>query len=170
MVITEALAEIKLIEKKIESKEQFVRENLFYPKHLTNALPNGIESEVQAIADLRERWVALRSGIAAANQETQVEIRNMTRSVQGWLTWKREIASKMLAFHKSIFQNLKAAQDRQINNPSAYKDDEGKTHIVDIAYRLDYQKSVKAAEMIQEILDTLDGKLSLINATAHLKV
>jgi hypothetical protein len=93
LTITEALAEIKTLGKRIQKKEQFVLENLSRPEIITDPHDEGSEvvvaRERQALGDLRNRWVNLRRGISDANTATTLTVEKTVRTIAEWLIWRR---------------------------------------------------------------------------------
>lgn len=173
LTITEALAEIKLIDNKIEAKQQFVTANLYRAKHLPDPLGDTkavVESEVQAIGDLRRRRVKIRKAIAEANLKTEVKIGESTLSIFEWLTWRREVAGNEKSFLRSVHANIKMAIDAVTKTPKFYKDESQENKIVEIVPSLDHSVFAKAEAEVQEMLDKLDGLLSLKNATVTIDV
>lgn len=173
ITITEALADIKLIEKKIESKKSFIAGNLVRVKHMPDPLGDSRDSltrEVQSINDLQARLVKIRSAIAKANIESSITVGDRTKTIYDWLTWKREVATKEIDLYKSIYNGTKAAIDAAATRPQIYKDDQGNTHLVAIETALDYPEYVKKFESATETLEKLDGQLSLKNATIQINV
>lgn len=174
MTITEALAEIKLIDNKIEKKQEFVYGNLFRAKHLPDPLGDTtakVVAEVQAVADLRTRRVKIRKAIAQANLATEITITGKTQSIFEWLTWKREVAQNELGFMRAIHSKTKAAIDAVTKAPKFYKDEATQENkILEITPALDYSLFVTAEQETQEALDKLDGLLSLKNATVMIEV
>lgn len=173
ITITEALAEIKLIDKKVTSKIAFISGNLSRVAHMPDALgdsKDALTREVQAINDLQSRVVKIRSAIAQANLDTSITVNERTKSVYDWLTWKREVSEKELGLYKSIYNGVKAGMDAAANRPQIYKDDQGNTHLVQMVFSLDYPEYVKKAELLQDLLEKLDGQLSLKNATVVIDV
>lgn len=173
ITITEALAEIKLIEKKLSSKTQHVAQNLSRAKHLPDPLGDSakaLQSEMQSIHDLYKRQVKIRGVIAKANIETTIRVIDDEMSITEWLAWKREVSAKQNALYATIRDGIKAAQNTYSRAPQIYKDSEDKTQLVQFVFNLDYQEYVSLAEKTQEKLDKLDGLLSLKNATILVEV
>lgn len=173
ITLTEALAEIKLIEKKVESKKQFVLGNLYRFKHMNDPLIDGkvkLASEMQAIQDLYGRHVVIRGKIAEANLANKITIGDQTHSIHTWLTWKREVAEKHRDIFKTVHVALKAAMDTAGRQPQVYKDDTGTIHVFEIVTNLDYQDYVKKHEETQDVIEKLDGLLSLKNATVTIEI
>src|SRR5690348_16121509 len=100
LTITEALAEVKTIEKRIAKKRESIGQYLARQEKVKDPLANDggsvdfIKREEQAVSDLEERLIAIRRAILAANTSTQVSVNGDTRSIQDWLTWRREVAPK----------------------------------------------------------------------------
>lgn len=173
LTITEALAEIKLITKKIENKKPTIMLNLVRATHIPDPLVDSkaaIASEVQAITDLSQRLITLRSAIAKANVENLVEINGKSMSIYDWLTWKREVATIQGDLFRGIFQGVKNSMDAIARQPQVTKDDKGAAHLVQYVFNVAYDEYVKKAESHQDTLDKLDGQLSLKNATIVLPV
>lgn len=99
MTITEALAEIKTIFKRIETKKNSIGQYMYRLENQKDPLEKDggsaefIQRELQAISDLEERVVALRRAIAEANCNTTIEVDGVKRTIEDWLIWRREIAS-----------------------------------------------------------------------------
>lgn len=177
ITITEALAELKLIKSKIEKKKVFILGNVGRQEGAkdqmekdggTNAV---LKSTMQAVNDLQERYVKIRSAIATANAGSIVEILSIKRSIADWLVWRREVApmAKDLERHiMSGIQQVKGAATKQgfqvvSQNQPAQKP-------TDVIIEIDEKELADNSEKLQEILDTLDGKLSLHNATVNVEV
>lgn len=174
LTITEALAEIKLVEKKIEHKTQFVLANLTRFRHQPDPLKDGpatIKAEMQSIGDLRQRIVDLRSAISKANNEQRIEIGNQSKTIQEWLTWKRECSKHEIDLYNAIHKEVAKKLADNAARPQLYKDkDEDKPRLAEIETNVNYPEYVEKAQASQETLDKLDGQLSLKNATVLIVV
>ncbi len=177
ITITEALAEIKTISKRIEKKRQFVTQYLYRQEIVRDPLtnqggsPKVIGEELQAVKDLEERQISLRRGIAHVNATQTIVVEGITRSIADWLTWRREIITARRTWLASVRNNLtqlrnpqtgprgQVAQLNVVKEPSA--DPSDKNVIVNV----DELALSKEAEQIENILGILDGQLSLKNAT-----
>jgi hypothetical protein len=171
MTITEALAEIKLCERKLEKKWDAVKTNTHRFEHVKDPYASeggskvAISREVQSIKDIEERIVKIRTAIADANVQNKLTLGENTRSIYEWLTWKREIAENQKKFYKDISSRLKAVIDKESQNPTAYKDEENRVHLAKLDLNLDYPYFQTLDQKLSDTLETLDGKLSLKNAT-----
>lgn len=176
MTITEALSEINLVKKKIEKKSLNVLENLIRAKHIKDPFESSggskkvNESEIQAIRDLNNRLVKLRAAISIANLGNEISVEGEGKSIHDWLIWKREVSKNEMDFSAKIPSLVKTHMDQVTRQPQVYKDDEGKTHLVDFEINVDYPEFVKENGKLQNILGKLDGQLSLKNATIVVEI
>jgi hypothetical protein len=172
MTIAEALSEVKLMEKKLEKKHLFVLANLSRFDHIKDTFEKdggatkALNSELQSINDLNKRLERIRASIAKANLDTNVTVGEDTRSLHEWITWKREIAPRHIKFIDAIHTSLKTRIDKETNNPTAFKDEEkNQVKLAQLVTHLSYQDFIKQSEKLHDLLQTVDGKLSLKNAT-----
>lgn len=177
MTITEALAEIATIAKRITKKQQFVGDYLGRQKMLMDPLAKEggsfqrLQQERQAITDLQERIVSARGAIMRANMETKVTIGGVTRVLQDWLSWKREVAPVLQAFLGGIRKQLQQVRQQAMTKgvaivqATAGENAQDKDVIINISE----DELAKEIEKLEEILGTLDGQLSLKNATTMIE-
>lgn len=171
LTITEALAETKTIAKRLESKRQFVGQYLFRQDFLKDPLEKdggsraAIQRERQAIGDLEERVIAIRSAITEANRTTSLTVQGRTRTIQDWLTWRREVSEGQKTFlqkiRSAVDQARKQAQQQGIKMVAG----QPATAPNDVIVNVDEQALAKEAEEMELVLGELDGLLSLKNAT-----
>lgn len=172
LTITEALAEIKTNQKRIVKKREFIGGYLFRQNHFRDPLESeggsraAIEREMQAIGDLEQQIVRIRAAIQKANQRETMTVLDRTQTIGDWLTWRREISKDHQVYLASLRQNIdrvrKDAATKAVNvvagNPPAAMNN-------DLIINLDEQALAKEIESLETILGTLDGQLSLKNAT-----
>jgi hypothetical protein len=176
LTITEALAEVKLIEKKLVKKRENVLANLSRYSHVQDPMQSDggttswIEKEHQSMKDLQTRLEKIRSGIADANLKTEVTVGEASKSVFEWLTWKREVAPGYLGFLKQVHMSTKTALDQQNARPGLVTDSDGKQKLVELVLNVNYLDYLKQAEKANDLLEALDGQLSLKNATVLINV
>ena len=175
MTITEALAEIKTINKRLEKKREFVSQFLWRQERIKDPLEKDggsqetIKRERQAINDLEERVIKIRRAIQQANDATTVTILEVSRTVSEWLTWRREIAQnqqKFLAVLRTGIYNMR--QEAQKKGLNIAQNKETISSDNDIVVNINEQELAKNIERLEEMLGTLDGQLSLKNATVLL--
>ncbi len=177
ITITEALAELKLIKSKIEKKQQFIFRNLGRQEGAKDQLAasGGTEavlaSELQSVGDLQERIVRIRSAIVGANSRNVVELNGVKRSIADWLVWRRDVAPIVKQIETNIATGI--AQLKQNATKQGFRVLANSTQPelpTDVIICLDEKKLAEEAERTQEILDRLDGQLSLHNATVKIAV
>jgi len=176
MTITEALAEIKTIGKRIEKKREFVLGFLYRQEGLKDPLERdggsveAIRRERQAIADLETRIVTLRRGIASANETTDITISGLTHSIADWLTWRRDVAPEHQRFLGGIRMRLSQMRETAKRGGSAVLSAQATVQTADtkpsdFLINVDEAELAREIESIEETLGVLDGQLSLRNAT-----
>ena len=174
ITITEALAEIKTINKRIDKKQEFIFNSLARQEGARDPLEKDGGAEVvlsrerQAINDLQTRIVDLRRGIQRANDATKVTIGEATRSISDWLIWKRDVAPKRKEFLAKISSGLKGLREnakRQGQNVVAAG---AAQQFTDIVVNIDETALAAEIETLEKTLGDLDGQLSLKNATVSI--
>jgi hypothetical protein len=170
--ITEALAEIKTIQKRLESKRASIMSYLARqdavrdPLEKTGGSFQFIERERQAIGDLETRIINLRRGIQHANDATKIAINGSERTISEWLTWRREIADHAKSFLGTVRTTLNQVRTQAQRAggmvvTAGTEATSGKDYVVNI----DEAALAREIETMEETLGTLDGQLSLKNAT-----
>jgi hypothetical protein len=177
LTITEALAEIKTIQKRIEKKREFVGQYIARQERLKDPLEHeggsrqALERERQAIADLEERIVSIRAAIQQKNQETTISVGGETRSIADWLVWRREVAPGRQQFVSRLRGALQGIRAEASKKGLAVRGDEAAaTSLDDITVNVNEKRLAEEAERLEEILGALDGQLSLKNATVVVAV
>lgn len=176
MTITEALAEIKTVGKRIAKKREAIsgyvarQDNLKDPLAADGGSVEFIKRERQAIADLEARIVTLRAQIAAANAQTTVTVEGDTHSVADWLTWRREVAPGQQQFLNGLRSGLDnvrkqvAAKGLGIVNATATVNT-SEVKPTDVWVNISEKDLAAEIEHLETVLGGLDGQLSLTNAT-----
>lgn len=171
MKITEALAEVNLLTKKINEKQTFCKTLLVRKEHQEDPhSSNGGSSEVyrkevQALHDLRQRLIEIRSKISQANLKTKLKIGDSEKTIFEWLTWKREVYPGKIEFYKEILSGLLQAQNYEKSRPEVYTDKDGNQILAKNIYNVGVGDIQKVVESTEETFMKLDGQLSLLNAT-----
>lgn len=175
MTITEALAEIKTISKRIEKKRDFIKAHGLRQGHLRDPFEKEggsyqvVDRERQAVRDLEERKVALRRGIAAANTATVVEIHGQSRTVADWLTWRRDVAPGQQRFLAEINNGFAQARRSAAQQNIAIVNGEPQT-AQEVTFNIGEKALAEEIETLEAILGELDGLLSLKNATVAVTI
>jgi len=175
LTITEALAEIKTIGKRLESKRASVAQYLARqdmvrdPMEKEGGSQQFIQRERQAIGDLGERIVTLRRGIQRANDETTLTVGETARTISEWLVWRRDVApgdQKFLTTLRGGINNIRT----QAHNQKANVVQSGvPAQPTDVIINISEADLAREIEDMEDVLGTLDGRLSLVNATTQIK-
>jgi len=176
ITITEALAEVKTIEKRVTKKQNFVGEHVLRQEMIKDPLAGQggsatvLAQERQAIEDLLDRIVAIRIRVGSANAYHSVTVQGVERTVAEWLVWRREVAPKVRQFLSSLQGGIADVRDQAFKKGHAVVrvGDTGKPE--DVIVHLDEKALADEIEMLETILGELDGRLSLHNATAMVEV
>lgn len=177
MTITEALAEVKTISKRIAKKRESVMGFLWRQERIKDPLEKEggsrsfIEKERHAIRDLENRIIAIRRAIQKANDSTSVTILDQTRTISEWLTFRREVAQGQQQFLASIRAGVnQVRKEAQQKGLSIAATKEAVTSDNDIVVNVNEQQLASEIEKLEETLGALDGQLSLKNATVMVDV
>jgi hypothetical protein len=178
MTITEALAEIKLINSKLEKKRTRVLSHLVRrtdqddPLKAEGGSVNFIASEIQAIVALESNIIAIRAAIMSANLHHSAEVMGKTKTLFEWLVWKREVVENIKKFYDSIYKNAKFEVEKSRANPSVKMKPDQNTipELVLVEPNLNYMEFSKKHEEVCDMLAKLDGILSLKNATIVVEI
>lgn len=117
LTITEALGELRVIEKRLAKKREALLafatgyEELKDPIDEDGGSPAWCLRTAQSIRDLMERHVAIRTAIQRSNLETELQLQGRKRTVAEWLTWRRELAKGSLDSNRRLLQKIE--QDRK---------------------------------------------------------
>lgn len=180
LTVTEALAEIKTLGKRVEKRRENVMPYLFRQRGIVDPLeqdveggsPEFIRRERQGSADLEERLVALRTAIQALNQRETITIDGETRTIASWLTWRKEILPGRRSFlqglRNKIEQVRREAGQKQIGVVNV--DASAGAKYSDVIINLNEAELAREIEHLEHVVGTLDGQLSLKNATTVIEL
>ena len=176
--ITEGLAELKTLQKRIAGKREGICRYLAYDSRVRDPLEKEvggsrgfIERERQAVTDLEKRVVAIRTAIQRSNLTTTTTINGVTRNVAEWLTWRRELSEAAKTWLVRISNTIPQIRQQVQNtntklNAAANPPQEAGVAVINI----DEAALHKELEAMEVTLGELDGKLSLLNATTVIEV
>ena len=177
LTITEGLAEIKTIGKRIEKKREFIGQYIARQEGLKDPLLNEggsrkvIERERQGIRDLEERIVTIRRSIQTANSTETIALGGESRTIADWLVWRREVSAGRQAFVNRLRTSIiNIRTDAQKKGMAVVTKESEARELSDIIVNVDESEMAAEAERIEEILGALDGQLSLKNATIAIEV
>jgi hypothetical protein len=176
ITITEALAELKTIDKRIEKKREFVlgyllRQEMFKdPLEKDGGSVSAIKREMQSIHDLEERKITIRRAIQRANEQNAVTVARQTRSIADWLVWRREVAPIQQTFLANIRTRIEQARQEAARKGAGLSASAEAAKPNDVIVNVNEQDLAREIEGLEEVLGTLDGQLSLRNATLTIDV
>ena len=177
ITITEALAEIKTIDKRLEKKRQFVLDYLVRQERIKDPLERdggsveAITRERQSIAGLEERKVQVRRAVQVANEGTELTVGKMTRAIADWLVWRREVAPDVQRFLQSMSVGIhNVREDAKRKGLAVITSGDIATNPADVIVNVDERALAESIEMLEEVLGGLDGQLSLKNATTYIEL
>lgn len=176
ITITEALAELKTLEKRIEKKRAMVKGNLFRQEQFKDPLlaaggsEKALKEEAQAITDLENNIVAIRVAILKSNLETAIDVCGVARTVAGWLAWRRDVAPKRREHLAILAGALTTARQQAAKNGLAVHATADTAKTGDVIVHIDEAGLHADIEQIETVLGTLDGQLSLKNATVQIDI
>ncbi len=174
LTITEALAEIKTIGKRMEKKREGVipflarQDGIRDPLEKDGGSMSFIVAERQALRDLGQRVIVLRRGIQKANDSTTVTIGSTSRTVTEWLTWRREVAPGERDFLAKLRNQINSAREKAKQQGFATVAPGTASQPTDVIINIGESELAAQIEGLEEILGALDGQLSLKNATVQI--
>ncbi len=176
LTITEALAEIATIDKRLPKKAD---EMLPYVARVEQVrdpfLDQGgsavyITRERQSFNDLQKRKIALRAAIAKANAETTIVVNGKERTVADWLVWKRECYSATVRMLNGLLNHVRAIRREAQQKGVTLVNVDQKAQADDVVVNVDEQKLIEELDALEETFGKLDGLLSLKNATTLIEL
>lgn len=185
LTITEALAEVKTISKRLEKKRSSIMQFVGRDSRLKDPLESDggsaefVKRERQAVQDLEERIIAIRTAIQKVNLTTNVTIEGVTRTLAEWLTFRREVAQGRKQFLQQLAGGIVATRKEVqqkggqmvVAGAAAVAITEGAAKpAFEIIVHLEEKSLIEEVELQEKILGDLDGKLSLLNATTTIGI
>lgn len=179
MTITEGLAELKTIGKRLVKKREGILPYIWRQEGIKDAIREEggsaafIAREVQAIADLEKRIVLIREAIQTAGRSTPITVEGVTMNLTSWLTWRKEVAPDRRTFLHTLLKTAQTARATAKQkgwgavSVAKEKDAESAT---DVVIHIDEQALIAEVEQLEKILGDLDGQLQLRNATVQITV
>lgn len=177
LTITEALAELKTIQKRLETRRRNVLEYIARDARLKDPFEKSggsgthINAERQGITDLERRVIQIRTAIQQSNLGTQLTLGSTSQSVADWLTWRREVSNGSKLFLSSMVNGIRAVRtEMQKRGLKAVTATEENPVPGDIVVNVDEKDLLASQEQMEQLLGDLDGKLSLLNATTTISI
>lgn len=171
MTITEALSEVNLISKKIDSKKPVILMNAIRNEHLPDPYEKEggssemVKREWQSLSDLSRRLEKVRAAISQANLANTIRIDETEKTIHDWLVWKRETQKWSQEFISQVLNQVKQNQGQFERAPQVFKDQDGTVKLLKLTVNVDIPEWQRRLENNVELTEKLDGQLSLKNAT-----
>jgi hypothetical protein len=171
ITLSEALAEVETIGRRLDKKQQLVFAYLLREQQYRDPLrpeggsPAALAGEWEGIRALHERKVLLRRLIQQAYERTPVTFRDQTRSLADWLAWRRDVAARQAGFLKALGTHITRARRRAARLHQARATGSAADRPADVIVHLNEQELAQQAETLEELLGYLVGQLALKNAT-----
>lgn len=180
LTVTEALAEIKTLQARIQKRRENIQPYLARQNAVTDPLardmeggsPAFIKRERQAAHDLEERLVKLRTAIQRLNLTETITIGKDTRTIAEWLTWRKEVMPGLRSFLATLRGALqKLRQEAKGRSVSVVNVEAPQAPgYQDVIVNINEVELAQEVEQLETIVGTLDGQLSLKNATTFIEV
>jgi len=184
LTVTEALAEIRTIKKRLpklrESVGKFVVQ-IAQARDPHRDLDGGsaeyVRRERQRISDLERRYLELRLAIQRSNLSTEIGF--LTSSGVGYsssvaeaLLWKNDLVEGQKTFLAGLakiveFGRTKAKSGGGRTVAADQADEAGDA---DVLVHLDEAELLEEIDRVEEILGLIDGKVTLLNSTTTIEV
>lgn len=186
LTITEALQEIKTINSRIAKKRQSLLGGGFLARdvRVRDLFENDggseayIKAERQSIADLESRIITIRVAIQFSNLNSSLMVGDETKTVAEWLTWRREVSGGQRQFLNDMVNAIRATRNQVQKSggkivaaaSNVAINEMSQTDPPQVIVNVDEKDLIAQTESIETKLGTLDGKLSLFNATTVVDV
>jgi hypothetical protein len=179
LTITEAIAEIATIDKRLAKKKADVlpyvarQEMIRDPMEKSGGSSKYISEQRQSFSDLQARKINLRSAIAESNAETMLTVLapgGGAMTVADWLVWRRECYAPKLDLLRGLLAQAQAARQKAGTAGLAILSSGQTGGGADVIVAVDENELVRNIDELEEVFGTLDGLLSLKNATTPIDV
>lgn len=171
--ITQAMAEIKTLGKRIAKKREFIAGNILRPEvvkdplHSQGGSSEVIRRELQAISDMQQEIVSIRAAIQRANRDTVVTLADKSMSIADWLTWRKEVLPLEKNFLEQVSRGISTQRQNMLRDGKGGRvvSDGETAKLTDVVVNLDETRLARDIENIEAVESQLDGILSHRNAT-----
>lgn len=169
ITITEALAELRTIAKRIAAKEEFIGGNIgrhsmaVDPHEGDGGSPKLVAEAMQARRDLCDRVVAIRTAIQKKNLSVVLSVAGQEQTVAEWLAWRRDVDSMDRNFLTKTARTISQTRQRIRNEiPEGME--------ADLLPHLNEKELAEAIEHHETVVGELDGQLTLSNSTNTISI
>lgn len=166
LTVTQALARVGTLQARLEKKRETVRTYAARDSRLSDPIKEEggavayVRQNMDAIRDLERNLVAVRTAIQKANFDSKLTVCGMTRTVQEWLNWRREILPDQKHFWEELLRTIDQERRRLA----------GRDEKADVIVHFPEDKARDELATLVEIEGTLDEQLSLYNATVKVRI
>lgn len=171
ITITEALAERKLVDKRIDKKRDFIGQYVLQPANIIDPFAKDggsvvvLAKELQGVTDLESNKITIMRAIAASNAKNEITVDGETRSIADWLVWRRDVLPKRREFLQGIAQGIQRQRQQLLKQNVTVKMNGEDSKPSDVLVNISESKIAGELEHLETVDGTLDGLLSLKNAT-----
>ncbi len=167
MKIIEGMKELKLLRKKMNKNRELIQkyasqvstEKTYFESK--QAQTKEVKSLLQSNADMCATYMALKVKIEKTNLATEINFKNKTHTISELLMYKRVLGTEIIQTYKSLNSQ---AGDHSLR--SRFAGVSGK----DAQIERFYSESEKneQLEYWSDFIDSIDGRLEVVNATTDL--
>lgn len=174
MTITEALAEIATIDKRLPKKLADMVPYVARPDQVRDPFERSggsekyLREERQSYQDLLRRKIELRAAVAKANAQTTLDVDGTTMTVADWLVWKRECYQATRDLLEGLIDQARRARQLAQQHGGAVLTKNASGETGDVVVSVDERALVADLDALTEHFGKLDGLLSLLNATTYI--
>jgi len=131
---------------------------------------NGKLIDAQFVDDLFERKLSILTAIKRANAGSSIELFGVSRTIEEWLLWKQYIVPARKAYLTNLIRRIDEERAHAQKTGGSVIEKTSTEWSPNVIVNLDEIALRNELMQLQEVLDTLDGKLSLMNATIAITV
>lgn len=171
LTLTEALQETKTLKERIQKKRERVTQFLCRTALMRDRMEEEggeeehVRRELQAISDMEERLLDVKHSIIVANSTTVVTVEGVTRTIEDWIHWKREVAPLRKSFIERVLKHVEELRQRFDQDRRSHSSNESiDPKSFNLVVNADERVLQKELEQLELILSSLDAKLSVKNA------
>lgn len=170
--IVEAMNEIKLCDKKLKQKVEFIqkyaarpsfREDSFDPKNAGQGEAKKVSEALQSAKDIVKRYETLKRNLDYTNLVTVVEVSGKKYTIHSLILHKRQICR----MKRQIVSALNDQTAQLEVNQLRMREKEGKIS-AQVVYNYDIQRKEEELDELNELETNIDSALQVANAKIEL--
>lgn len=166
--ITKALSRVGTIQARLNARTQNVLAYACRSEKHTDPIkeeggsPAYVRKNLDALRDLENNLVTIRSAVQRANFDNRLTVCGQTRTVQQWLNWRQEVLPHRKAFLETLLTRVESER-RQLGL-------RGQKEAEDLHVNFPEEKMREELTTLIDIENTLDEELSVYDATVMVKI